>query len=408
MERIADFNGDGSLDLAVANSGSNTIQVFLGNGDGTFQSQPPIGTGALPQGVVIGDFNQDGRLDLAVPNANDNTVSILLQEGTVGLSRSGLNFGIQVAGTRSAAQYVTLTNAGTGTLTISSIAITGTNSGDFAELNNCGTSVPPGGHCTIGVTFKPTQLGPRTASVTITDNAVGSPRSVSLNGTGVISGPDATLSPTSLSFATQLVRTTSPAQSVTLANYGTETLDITSIVASGDFSQTHRDAAKSECPVTRSSYSPVAGPFAGSGVSFTGVRSGGRTGPRCGTSRALGAGTFGSRLIGGVPATSGNISVEVLGSESPLACCRTCRVSKTTVEKISWRMNAKTFRRLKQLGQAPDAGLQSWVSSSSRNRCISSSSDIRKPVKRQRKDKSVALHHVNSEYSHRPHWGRSW
>jgi len=163
---------------------------------------------------------------------------------------------------------VTLTNtAGTGTLTISSIAITGTNSGDFAELNNCGTSVPPGGHCTIGVTFKPTQLGPRTASVTITDDAVGSPQSVTLSGTGVVSGPNATVSPTSLTFATQLVRTTSPAQPVTLANYGTEALDITGIVASGDFSQTNTCgtslAAEASCTIS---------------VTFTPTQAGSRTG----------------------------------------------------------------------------------------------------------------------------------
>ena len=98
----------------------------------------------------------------------------------------------------------------------------------------------PGAHCTISVTFKPTQVGSRTASVTINDNAVGSPQSVNLSGTGVVSGPNATLSPTSLTFATQLVGTSSSAQSVTLSNYGTMALNITSIVASGDFSRRTR------------------------------------------------------------------------------------------------------------------------------------------------------------------------
>src|SRR5438105_7032291 len=63
--------------------------------------------------------------------------------------------------------------------------------------------------------------------------------SFALAGVGVISGPDATVTPTSLTFATRLVGTTSSAQSTTLTNYGTTTLDITSIMAGGDFSQSH-------------------------------------------------------------------------------------------------------------------------------------------------------------------------
>ena len=87
------------------------------------------------------------------------------------------------------------------------------------------------------MTFTPAQIGPRTASITISDNAPRSPQSVALGGTGVVSGPNVTLSATSLTFADQSVGTTSPAQPVTLSNYGTSTLAITGIAASGDFSQ---------------------------------------------------------------------------------------------------------------------------------------------------------------------------
>ena len=96
-------------------------------------------------------------------------------------------------------------------LTISGIAVTGKDAGDFNETNTCGTGLPAGGSCTISVTFTPAQPGPLTASVTITDNAAGSPQSIAVSGTGLASGPNATLSPTSLSFATQLVSTTSSA-----------------------------------------------------------------------------------------------------------------------------------------------------------------------------------------------------
>jgi len=76
---IGDFNGDGKLDIAMANSGSNNVEIFPGNGDGTFQSPIGFSTGSGPHGVAIGDFNQDGRLDIAVANSNDNTATVLLQ-----------------------------------------------------------------------------------------------------------------------------------------------------------------------------------------------------------------------------------------------------------------------------------------------------------------------------------------
>jgi len=76
-----DFNGDGKLDL-VFSSAPNTISIYLGNGDGTFQAGLIQSMDYAPYGVAVGDFNGDGRLDLAVANADNNTVSILLQTAT--------------------------------------------------------------------------------------------------------------------------------------------------------------------------------------------------------------------------------------------------------------------------------------------------------------------------------------
>jgi hypothetical protein len=78
---IADFNGDGKLDLAVTNQGDNTVSILLGNGDGTFQSQTTIPTGVAPDAIVTGDFNADGKADLAVANFSDNSISIFLGNG---------------------------------------------------------------------------------------------------------------------------------------------------------------------------------------------------------------------------------------------------------------------------------------------------------------------------------------
>ncbi len=74
----ADFNGDGHLDLVVADEGNASVSVFLGNGDGTFQPRVDYAVGNTPVWVSTGDFNGDSVLDLAVANKQDNTVSILL------------------------------------------------------------------------------------------------------------------------------------------------------------------------------------------------------------------------------------------------------------------------------------------------------------------------------------------
>jgi hypothetical protein len=83
---VGDFNGDGRLDLVVANIGSNTVSVLLGNGDGTFRNAQNFGTGFSPGSVAVGDFDGDGRLDLAVAYAGRypgfvGGVSVLLGNG---------------------------------------------------------------------------------------------------------------------------------------------------------------------------------------------------------------------------------------------------------------------------------------------------------------------------------------
>ncbi len=89
---VGDFNGDGKLDLAVANFGSNTVSILLGTGTGSFGAKTDFDTGRGPASVAVGDFNGDGNLDLAVANlgsifVNDpgpETVSILLNTGPTG------------------------------------------------------------------------------------------------------------------------------------------------------------------------------------------------------------------------------------------------------------------------------------------------------------------------------------
>jgi hypothetical protein len=85
--RVADVNNNGNLDLLVANSGTNTIGVFLGQltSTGAQQFVPlqnvPVGAGASPVALAVGDFNHDNRIDVAVADADNNMVSILINKG---------------------------------------------------------------------------------------------------------------------------------------------------------------------------------------------------------------------------------------------------------------------------------------------------------------------------------------
>jgi hypothetical protein len=97
---------------------------------------------------------------------------------------TNLAFGNQPYDATSTAQTVTLSNPGNATLSITGIAVTGANASDFAQTNTCGSSVAAGANCTIAMMFTPSAAGTRTATLTITDNASGSPQTVALSSTG--------------------------------------------------------------------------------------------------------------------------------------------------------------------------------------------------------------------------------
>jgi hypothetical protein len=87
-----DFNGDGKLDIATANAGSNDVSILLGVGDGTFAAKMDFAIGQSPRWVAAGDFNGDNKLDLVTANFEANAVSILLGNGD-GTFGSATNFG---------------------------------------------------------------------------------------------------------------------------------------------------------------------------------------------------------------------------------------------------------------------------------------------------------------------------
>jgi hypothetical protein len=153
----------------------------------------------------------------------------------VSLSPTGLSFGSQVVGTTSPAQTVKLSNTGNAILSIYSLAITGANANDFAEQAiTCGSWLLAGHYCTIDVTFKPLAVGSCKASLSIMDNAGGSPQTVSLTGIGTSTGPaTASVAPTILAFGDQPDGTASSTQTATLSNTSEAILSITSLATIG-------------------------------------------------------------------------------------------------------------------------------------------------------------------------------
>ena len=144
-----------------------------------------------------------------------------------------LTFASQNIASTSPAQTVTLSNTGTAALNITSI---NTTTGDFVTTNTCGAGTGAGGSCTLNVSFKPTAGGPRTGTLTLTTDATDSPHSITLTGSG--QGALAKLSATSKTFASQNQGTTSVMQTLTVTNSGGAVLNISSITATGDFTQT--------------------------------------------------------------------------------------------------------------------------------------------------------------------------
>jgi hypothetical protein len=159
--------------ITFSNNGASIGTGTLTSGVATLNTTSlPVGSNSLTA-LYAGDTNFSSATASAV------SVVVTAPAGpAVTLSPTSLTFAQQTVDTTTAAQAVTLTNSGQVALTLTSV----TASGDFAQTNNCGTSVAPGANCIIAVTFTPTVAGSRTGVLTVTDNG-GSPQTVALSGT---------------------------------------------------------------------------------------------------------------------------------------------------------------------------------------------------------------------------------
>jgi len=160
-------------------------------------------------------------------------VSLSAHAQTAKFSSSSVSFPNTSVGS-TASQNLTLTNAGSSPLVISSIAASGPS---FRQTNNCAASLAPNSRCTITAKFSPTTATFVTGSITLQSNDTVKPtQNVALSGTGI---DTVSLTPSSVSFGSVNVGSTSSAKAVALTNNGKTTLSVSSIVASGNFSETN-------------------------------------------------------------------------------------------------------------------------------------------------------------------------
>lgn len=184
--------------VSVINEGTSPLSITAITTGGDYQeSDNCIGTVSSSAGTcnisvtytpsTLGASTQE----IAVTDNAVGSPHIITASGTgvaaataVTLAPTSLTFADQKVGTVSAPQTVSLTNTGTSVLSISTIAA----SGDFVQTNTCGATLNilnVGQSCTISVIFQPTSSGARAGTLTIADNASGSPQAVTLSGNGL-------------------------------------------------------------------------------------------------------------------------------------------------------------------------------------------------------------------------------
>ncbi len=217
--KAAEVNNDGKLDLLIVNFSQDTVSVLLGNGDGTFQKSVTYPTGGISaQALTVGDFNTDGKLDLAVVGAFGGAVLLGNGDGTFLPPNFFDAEGFSLA-------TGDFDSDGKLDLVVPGSLLFGNGDGTFRKEPG------PNAGAAFAGSLQTADLDRDGSTDIVAANQIGTV-SIFLN------RPFIALFPSMVSFAKQPVGTTSAAQTVALYNPGSPLLRITSIVASGDFTQT--------------------------------------------------------------------------------------------------------------------------------------------------------------------------
>jgi hypothetical protein len=178
---VADVNGDQKLDVIAGQDTFDMISL-LGKGNGSFESPEYLYMpGPMLALFAVGDFNNDGRPDILTENNEGGNFSVLFQVPSV-VSPTTLNFPKVSVGSRSR-MFVTVSNNSQSAFTVTGISIGGQSHPPFSQTNNC-SLVMPDASCTITVIFDPQKSGGFTGTLSISTSAAYSPQLVSLQGTG--------------------------------------------------------------------------------------------------------------------------------------------------------------------------------------------------------------------------------
>lgn len=247
---------------AITRGNSEAVEHILASSTVTASTTAQNSLASYETSVVQPHFSAD----FAAANANSSSTAagLTANDGQVvsflipavptsaTVSASSLSFGdVYVGGSKSLSVTVQNTSGFTSTVNVSNIAISGTNAGDYTQTSDC-LSLADQATCTVTVTFAPTAIGTRAATLTITTDATtGSAMTVSLTGNGLPT--TATLSPTSASYGNVVLNSTSTAQTFTWTNTSTIALKVSSATVSSGWTIAANNcgtvAASSSCTV---------------------------------------------------------------------------------------------------------------------------------------------------------------
>ncbi|GEM_PF-4473764 len=221
------------------------VMIFIMAAAGTAFAEPVTYTYDTTNRLIYA--NDNGTLIEYVYDKVGN-LQQLMKRYIVTSNPSSKDFGGVNVGATSAAQTFTVTNAGTQSVTISTVGLTGTDASSFTmTANTCaGSTLAPSATCTLQATFSPSTMGNKSANISISFSSPAAlTLSIPLSGIGLAT--QISVSPTALSFGNVAVTTTSAAQTVTISNSGTANLLIGTLSFAGSNAAEFQIVAPDPC-----------------------------------------------------------------------------------------------------------------------------------------------------------------